>query len=49
MGVVPLLIFLYEASINSFLDLALDFFHLFLWSRIGTTPHPRLLEFRFQS
>ena len=35
MGVVPLLIFLHEASINTFLDLALDFFNLFLWSGIG--------------
>ena len=48
MGVVPLLIFLHEASINTFLDLALDFFNLFLWSGIGTTPHSRLFKFRFQ-
>ena len=48
MGVVPLLIFLNEASINTFLDLALDFFNLFLWSGIGTTPHSSLFEFRFQ-
>ena len=48
MGVVPLLIFLYKASINTFLDLALDFFHLFLWSGIGTTSHSRPFEFRFQ-
>ena len=34
MGVVPLLIFFNEASINTFLDLALDFFNLFLWSGI---------------
>ena len=47
-GVVPLLTFLYKASINTFLDLALDFFHLFLWSGIGTTPHSCLFEFRFQ-
>ena len=46
MGVVPLLIFLNEASINTFLDLALDFFKLFLWSGIGMTPHGRLLKFR---
>ena len=39
MGAVPLLIFLHEASINTFLDLALDFFNLFLWSWIGTMPH----------
>ena len=32
MGVVPLLIFFNEASINTFLDLALDFCNLFLWS-----------------
>ena len=30
MGVVPLLIFLYDASINTFLYLALDFFNLSL-------------------
>ena len=48
MGVVPLLIFLHEASINTFLDLALDFFNLFLWSGLGTTPHLRLFKFRFQ-
>ena len=36
MGVVSLLIFFKEASINTFLDLALDFFNLFLWSGIGT-------------
>ena len=46
MGVVPLLIFLYEASINTFLDLALHFFNLSLWSGIGTTPHSRLFKFR---
>ena len=48
MGVVPLLIFFNEASINTFLDLVLDFFNLFLWSGIGTTPHSRLFKFRFQ-
>ena len=48
MGVVPLLTFFNEASINTFLDLALDFFNLSLWSGIGTTPHSRLLKFRFQ-
>ena len=48
MGVVPLLIFLYEASINTFLDLALDFFQMFLWSGIGTTPHLRLFKGRLQ-
>ena len=36
MGVVPLLIFFHEASINTFLDLALDFFNLFLRSGPGT-------------
>ena len=41
MGVVPLLIFFNEASIITFLDLALDFLNLFLWSGIGTTPHLR--------
>ena len=48
MGVVPLLIFLHMASINTFLDLVLDFFILFLWSWIGTTPHSRLFIFGFQ-
>ena len=48
MEVVPLLIFFHEASINTFLDLALDFFNLFLRSGVGTTPHSRLLKFRFQ-
>ena len=38
-GVIPLLIFFNDASINTFLDLALDFFNLFLWSGIETTPH----------
>ena len=48
MGVVPLLIFFNEASINTFLDLGLDFFNLFLWSGIGRTPHSRSFKFRFQ-
>ena len=48
MGVVPLLIFLHEASINTFLDQAFDFFNLFLSSGIGTTPHSRLFQFGFQ-
>ena len=48
MGIVPFRIFLHEASINTFLDLAFDFFNLFLWSGIGTTPHSRLLKFTFQ-
>ena len=48
MGVVPLLIFFHEASISTFLDLALDFFNLFLWSGVGSTPHSRLFKFRFQ-
>ena len=48
MGVVSLLLFFNEASIYTFLDLALDFFNLFLWSGIGTTPHSRLFKFRFQ-
>ena len=48
MGVVPLLIFFNEASINRFLDLAHEFFNLFLWSGIGTTPHSPLFKFRFQ-
>ena len=48
MGVVPLFIFFNEASINTFLDLALNFFNLFLWSGIGTTRHSRLFKLRFQ-
>ena len=48
MGLVPLLIFFNEASINTFLDLAFDFFNLFLRSGIGTTSHSCLLKFRFQ-
>ena len=48
MGVVPLFIFFNEASINTFLDLALDFFNLFLWSGIWTTPHSRLFKFTIQ-
>ena len=37
-----------QASINVFLDLALDFLNLFLRSGIGTTSHSRLPKFRFQ-
>ena len=48
MGVVPLLIFLHEASINTFLDLPLNFFNLFLWSGIWTTPQSRPFGFGFQ-
>ena len=48
MGIVAMFILFNEASINAFLDLALDFFNLFLWSGIGTTPHSRLFEFWFQ-
>ena len=48
MGVVPLLILLHKASINTFVDLALDFFNLFLCSGTGTTPHSRLFKFTFQ-
>ena len=47
-GIVPLLIFFNEASINTFLDLALDLFNLFLRSGIGTTSHSCFLQFRFQ-
>ena len=47
-GLVPLLMFLNEASINTFLDIALDFFNLFLRSGVGTTSHSRLLKLRFQ-
>ena len=48
MAVVPLLIFFHQASINTFPDLALYFFNLFLRSGVETTPHSRLLKFRFQ-
>ena len=48
MRIVPVLILFNEASINAFLDLALDFFNLFLWSGIGTTPHLRLFKLWFQ-
>ena len=48
MGVAPFLIFFHEASFNTFLDLALHFFNLFLRSGVGTTPQSRLLKFRFQ-
>ena len=47
-GVVPLLILFNEASVNAFLNLALDFFNLFLRSGIGTMSHSRLLKLRFQ-
>ena len=47
MGIVPVFILFNEASINAFLDLALDFFNLFLRSGIGTTPHSRLFKFWF--
>ena len=36
MGIVPMFILFNEASINAFLDLALDFFNLFLWSFRGS-------------
>ena len=47
-GVVPLLIFFNEASINTFLDLALDFFNVFLRSGIGTTSASNS-DFSFRS
>ena len=47
-GLVSLRIFLQEASINTFLDLVLDFLDLFLRSGVGTTSHLRLLNFRIQ-
>ena len=48
MGVAAFLIFFQEASINTFLDLALDFLNLFLCSGVGTTPHSRPFKFRFR-
>ena len=39
MGVIPLLISLYEASVNIFLDLALDFLNLILRSGVEATSH----------
>ena len=47
MGVVSLFIFPYEASINTFLDLALDVFNGFLRSGVGTTSRSRFLKLRF--
>ena len=47
-GVVPLLIFLNEATINTFLDPAIDFFNSFLRSGVGSTSDSSLLKFRFQ-
>ena len=47
MGVVPFLIFLYEPSINTFLDLALDFLNLFLRSGVRTTSPSRFLKLSF--
>ena len=47
-GVVPLVIFLYEPSINTFLDLALDFLNLFLRSGVGRTSQSRFLKLRFE-
>ena len=40
--------FLNEASINTLLDLALDFFNLFLRGGVGTTSHSHVLKFWFQ-
>ena len=48
MGVVFLLIFLYEASINTFLYLALKFINLFLRSAVETMSHWRFLKLTFQ-
>ena len=48
MGVVPFLTFLYKASINTFLYLALDFFNLFCISGVETTSHSHFLKLRFQ-
>ena len=48
MGVVPLLLLFNEASINTFLNLALDSFNLFLRSGVGRTPHSRLFKFSFE-
>ena len=48
MGVVPLLIFFHEASINTFLYLALKFFNLFLRSGAGTASHARFLKLGFE-
>ena len=48
MGVVSLFLFFNEASIHTFLDLALYFFNLFPCSGIGTTPHSRRFKFKLQ-
>ena len=47
-GVVPLLIFLQEASINTFLYLALYSFNLFLRSGVVTASRSRFLKLRFE-
>ena len=44
MGVVPLLIILYEASIKTFLDLVFHFLNLFLRSRVGTASHSHYFQ-----
>ena len=48
MGVVPLLIFLHEASINTFLHLALDFLQPVSVEQDGDDASLRLFKFRFQ-
>ena len=47
-GVIPLLIFLAQPSINTFLYLALDFFNLFLRSGLGTTSDPCFFKLKFE-
>ena len=46
MGVVPLLIFVHQASINTFLYLALNFPNLFLRIGVGTMSPSRFLKLR---
>ena len=47
-AVVPLLIFLRERSINTFMYLVLSFLNLLMRSRVGTTSHSRFLRLRFE-
>ena len=47
-GVVPVFIFLDEASIYIFLDLAFDLVNLVLWSRVWTPSYHRPFKLWFE-
>ena len=47
-GRVPVSIFLDEASICAFLDLALHLVHLVLWGEVWMPSHHRPFKFRFE-